>query len=188
MPVFRSLPEFQYLSSFFIFSFIWLFILSHVCKEKHNVVIFVQRYKKIYCLQIFLIFVFMGILKIKDWFKYKSGKQFIIEEEDNGDFSSEIIRVTRIVDKASFIRDQIVLSRSHTNIQGKEFDVFVTINQFFKDEINVELKCEAWDYPLSRRIGIININNLKEYSFNMSENLIVDMDISFKERYGNIKS
>jgi hypothetical protein len=64
----------------------------------------------------------------------------------------------------------------------------VTINQFFKDEINVELKCEAWDYPLSRRIGIININNLKEYSFNMSENLIVDMDISFKERYGNIKS
>ena len=57
-----------------------------------------------------------------------------------------------------------------------------------EDEINVELRCEAHGYPFSRRVGIININNLKEYSFNMSENLIVDMDISFKERYGNIKS
>lgn len=82
----------------------------------------------------------MSVLKIKDWFKFKNGKQFKpLMETVKG---AMIVSAERFLDKQVFDIDQCIYRRDMTiKNENKELKVFVV--DFFQDHVHVNLRAST---------------------------------------------
>lgn len=82
----------------------------------------------------------MSVLKIKDWFKSKSGKQFkpLMETVEG----AIIVSVERFLDKQVFDIDQCIYRRDMT-IKNEKKELCVFVVDFFDDHVHVNLSAST---------------------------------------------